>query len=306
MTKVGQVEGELISWLTREWKKIGQLLQEIDVGFLKTGAPTRIGTITKTQIDAYENPAKEIGQTIEDMLEEHRQWHAGKLRYEIQIWGGKEGSTNLGVKTVERLGRGEPEEPMSIGKDEVLAMYMREARKDRELTISTLQKQIDVLERRLDKQYGVIDIAMAKYPELLGLMNNLADTEVEREIRRRQAYRIEGIKDRAVANLPALVGYLTGGKVNLLGMGDVSGTPMKASEIMAKAEGPLVEFMKSLQNMGERGLEIGKLLEPRQQQLLLTIAALVEEYERAKAQEAKDKEIGVKAKEEANGQPQAT
>lgn len=305
MTKAGQVEGDLTTWLIREWKKIGQITTEIDVGYLKTGAPTRIGVITKATLQAYEN-TKELSQAIEDMLDEHKKWHAGRLRYEIVFWGGEHGTTALATKNVERQGQGEPEEPIHIGKDEVLAMYMREARKDRELTISTLQKQIETLERRLDRQYGIIDTAMARYPELLDLMNKLADTEVEREIRRRQANRIEGIKDRAVANIPQLVTWVTGGAVNLLGMGSPTtgpnGEPLKASEIMGQVEAPLIELLESLGEKSDAHNQIGKLLTEKEQGLLMQIAMLVQQYKQSKAAESKDKEIGVKEKKD-NGQP---
>lgn len=311
MSTVGAVDKVLEKWISKTWKKKtgGQaaLVKEIAVGHFKgPGAPETVCVLTKDTLDSYAD-SHELARDIDERMVEHARFHAGNVRFQIVIWGGEgPGMRPLASTECHRQGQGTPEpdtfDPSAQGQ---LTMYMREAHRDRELTIATLKNQIDKLDSRNERLHNIVDQMMARYPELLDLMNRLADGEVEREIKRRQSFRIEGLKDRAIQRLdqafPHILSAVTGGKLNLLTMGAPAGTN---AEMMAQIEPYLVRLMKSLMADDARGKQIIDILNPEEQQCMLVIGATIEQYLQKAKEKADVKDIEVK--QSTNGTPNAS
>lgn len=310
MSSTGDVDNQLLAWLQKTWKKKtgsqAGLVKEICIGHFKgAGAPDPVCVITKDTLDSYAD-TREMARDLDERMIERARNYPGMVRFEIVLWGG--GGTemrHLASEEFRRQGQGRlTEADLDTSSHGQMTMYMREAHRDRELTITTLTKQIEKLDARNERLHNLVDQMMARYPELLDLMSKLADGEVERDIKRRQAFRIEGVKDRALQRLdqlfPIALNHLTGGKLNLLaapapnGSGTAPGTGNP--EMMAEIEPHLLSLLKSLAASGERGLQIGALMNPEEQTRLMAISSIVDQYELKAKEKAQEKEIGVKQK----------
>jgi hypothetical protein len=300
----GGVDQDLEKFLSKTWKKKsgGQaaLIKEICVTRCKTGgAPEPVCTITKETLDSYAD-TREMARDLDERMQECARFHAGTVRFEVTLWGGEgTGLRPLANQPFQRQGQGQPEiDTFDTTAQGQLTMYMREAHRDRELTITTLRNQIEKLDARNDRLHNIVDQMMGRYPELLDLMNRLADGEMEREIRRRQAFRMEGVKDRALRQIEQLVpialSSITGGKINLLEAGTGKSPTGGNPQMMAEIEPHLLALFSSLAGSGDRGEEIGKLMTEDEKSLMGVIGTIIFQYA-AKAREKTDvKDVEVK------------
>lgn len=292
--KTGHVDDDLITWVSRWWgKKAGQLVAEIAIGHCRGGAPAMVAVIPKERLEAFKD-SRELCQDLEEILTEHARNYAGMVRFEIVMWSATKPLASIQVR---RRGEGTAEDDQDPTAQGQLVTMMAERRKEHELTISALTRINEGLERRVGRYEELIDRLYAKYPELLDLMENLADRQVERSIRLRQAGRIEDVKDKAASTLmrfgPHLLAKFTGGTVI-------------ADETKMLAAAPhLKSIIESMSKDPDRFMQILGLMSEDERKHFLMVSEAYDQEEKEEREALSKSQTGIDVKTK-NGQSTET
>lgn len=277
----GSVDSDLQTWVSRWWgKKAGQIVTEFGVGHCRGGAPATVAIIPKERLDGFKD-SRELCQDLEEIMVEHARNYPGTVRFEIVMFAG---TRVVAQKQISKRGEGEPIP------DEGGTQNAVEARRTLELAIGALQRANEDLERRMNRAHDLIDRIYAKYPELLDLMEGLADRGVEREIKRRQLTRIEDLKDKAGNTLfkygPHLLAKLT------------HGTAVEDETKLLVAAPHLKAIVKSLWDDDERSAQILTLMTEDERRHFLALAqAYAADEKKDEQAKTEDPKIAVKAQE---------
>lgn len=284
----GSVDSDLLIWVSRWWgKKAGQIVKEIAVGHCRGGAPATVAIVPKERLDSFKD-SRELCQDLEEIMVEHARNYPGQVRFEIVMLGGESGGRVIASKQIAKRGEGE-NPPEEGGPQNVV-----EARRTLELAIGALQRANEDLERRLGKANDLVDRLYSKYPELLDLMEGLADRGMERGVKLRQMTRIEDLKDKFGNTLfkygPHLLAKLTDGTV----IGD-------ETKMLAAAP-HLKEIVKSMSGDSERFMQILSLMSEGERRHFLAVSEILDAQEQEDRKEMAEKsEIKVKAADGPNG-----